>query len=77
MQVNDFLYANSLNFLINLAYALAALLVASTGFQLIDKFVFKNIDLIDEIKKGNMAAAVFGSMLLAFVGLIVGLAMKN
>ena len=38
---------------------------------LVDHFLYKNINFIEEIKKGNIAASVFYSVVLLFVAMIV------
>ena len=62
--------------LINLLYAIIALLVSVGAFILIDKFLYRNIDFIAEIKAGNIAAAIYHSVLLIFIGFIVASAIS-
>ncbi len=62
--------------LINLVYAVIALFVSITALILIDKFLFKRIDFIEEIKQGNMAAGIFYSVILLFIGLVVATALN-
>lgn len=62
--------------LINLGYAVIALLVSITALILIDKYLFKRIDFIQEIKQGNLAAGIFYSMILLFIGLVVATALN-
>ncbi|MFD2167053.1 DUF350 domain-containing protein [Thalassotalea euphylliae] len=62
--------------LINLAYAVLSLFIGVVSLVLIDKFVFKDIDFMEEIKKGNMAVAVFQSVILLFIGIVVSSAMS-
>lgn len=66
---------NILFMLINLGYAVISLFISVIALLLIDKFVFRNIDFIEEIKKGNMAVAVFQSVILLFIGFVVSAAM--
>ncbi len=61
---------------INLVYALITLLVSVFALVVIDKFVFTKIDFIEEIKKGNIAAALFQSTILIFIGLVVAVSMS-
>ena len=56
---------------INLIYALLALVVTAILIIFIDKILFRKIDFIEEIKKGNMAAAVFYSTTLLFAAIVV------
>lgn len=66
---------NLIFMLINLGYAVISLFVSVLALVVIDKFVFKNIDFIEEIKKGNIAVAIFQSMILVFIGFVVSAAM--
>ncbi|PCI65310.1 MAG: DUF350 domain-containing protein [Gammaproteobacteria bacterium] len=67
----------SITFLgINLVYALITLLVSVFALVIIDKYVFTNIDFIEEIKKGNIAASIFQSTILIFIGLVVAVSMS-
>lgn len=56
---------------INLGYALVALVVSLVALLTIDKYLFKGIDFIEEIKKGNLAAGIVYSVILLFIGLVV------
>ena len=62
--------------LINLLYAIIALLVSVGALILIDKFLYRDIDFIAEIKAGNTAAAIYHSVLLIFIGFIVASAIS-
>lgn len=61
---------------INLIYALITLLVSVFALVIIDKYVFTKIDFIEEIKKGNIAASIFQSTILIFIGLVVAVSMS-
>ncbi len=61
---------------INLVYALITLVVSVFALVLIDKYIFTKIDFIEEIKKGNIAASIFQSTLLIFIGLVVAVSMS-
>ncbi|MBI1422466.1 MAG: DUF350 domain-containing protein [Gammaproteobacteria bacterium] len=65
-----------LNLLISLAYAIATLLVSVITLYLVDHYLYRKIDFIDEIKKGNIAASIFYSVLLIFVAVIVTVAIN-
>jgi len=56
---------------LNLLYALIALVVSLTVIVLLDRYLFRTIDFMEEIKKGNIAASIFYSTTLIFVGLVV------
>ena len=62
--------------LINLGYAILALIVSIVALLLIDKYLFTRIDFIDEIKSGNLAAGIFYSVILLFIGLVVATALN-
>ncbi|MCW8880071.1 MAG: DUF350 domain-containing protein [Kangiellaceae bacterium] len=61
---------------INLIYALITLIVSVFALVIIDKYVFTKIDFIEEIKKGNVAASIFQSTILIFIGLVVAVSMS-
>ena len=60
-----------MNMGLSLGYAILTLVVASITLYLIDHFVYKNVNFIEEIKKGNIAASIFYSVVLLFVAIIV------
>ena len=62
--------------LINLGYAVLALVISVIALIAIDKYLFKKIDFIDEIKQGNLAASIFYSVILLFIGLVVATALN-
>ena len=70
-----FVLASSRLLLINLVYAVVALFVGVLALRLLDRLVLKKIDLEEEIKKGNIAAAIFAGTLLIFVAIILGSAL--
>ncbi len=61
---------------INLGYAILALVISIVALILIDKYIFTGIDFITEIKNGNLAAAIFYSVILLFIGLVVATALN-
>ena len=61
---------------LNLLSALIALVVSSIAIVLLDKYLFQGINFIEEIKKGNIAAAIFYSTTLIFAGLVVATAIS-
>jgi uncharacterized membrane protein YjfL (UPF0719 family) len=65
-----------LNLLISLGYAIATLLVSVVTLYLVDHYLYRKIDFIEEIKKGNIAASIFYSVLLIFVAVIVTVAIN-
>ena len=74
---SDFIIATLFNLGINLLYTLLALTLAMAALTVVDKKLLKNIDIEKELQKGNMAIAVFASMILLFVALIVSFGLKG
>ncbi|MBE0360018.1 DUF350 domain-containing protein [Pseudoalteromonas aliena] len=66
---------NTIFMIINLGYAVISLFVSVIALVIIDKVIFKQIDFIEEIRKGNIAVAIFQSMILLFIGIVVSAAM--
>ena len=62
---------------ISLAYTIIALMVGIVGLKFVDYKLLKSINLEEEIKKGNIAASIFASTILVFVGLIVSFGLKG
>jgi uncharacterized membrane protein YjfL (UPF0719 family) len=61
---------------INLVYAIMALLVGVIAIRAIDRWLYTRVDFEEEIKRGNIAAAIYKSALLLFVGLVIGIVMS-
>jgi uncharacterized membrane protein YwzB len=57
---------------INLVYAIMALLVGVIAVRAIDRWPYTRVDFEDEIKAGNIAAAIYKSALLLFVAVVIG-----
>jgi uncharacterized membrane protein YjfL (UPF0719 family) len=74
---NEFAKASLMLLAGNLVYALAAVVLGVICLKLVDHFLLKKIDLEEEIKKGNVAAAIFGSTILLFVALLIGLSLSR
>jgi len=60
-----------INLAISLGYALVTLTISVIALYLIDHFLYKKIHFIEEIKKGNIAASIFYSVILIFVAIII------
>jgi len=56
---------------ISLGYAVVTLIVAALTLLAIDRFLYRDIDFVAEIKKGNIAASIFYSVILIFVAILV------
>lgn len=66
-----FLRATSITLLVNLLYALVALVVGVLAVRWVDETIYKEIDFVEEIKKGNLAAAIYASVLVLFIGIVL------
>ncbi len=73
----DFFQASVLNLVINLIYTLVALFVGVYALLLIDRRLMREISFEEELKKGNVAVAIFASSILLFVALIVTFGFKG
>jgi uncharacterized membrane protein YjfL (UPF0719 family) len=67
-----FWQATAITLAINMVYTVVALFVGAGAVRLVDRVMYKEIDFMEEIKKGNIAAAIFASVLLLFVAIILG-----
>ena len=56
---------------ISFTIAVVTLIISLLSLFLIDHFIYKQIDFIEEIKKGNIAASIFFSVVLIFVAIIM------
>jgi len=61
---------------LNLLYAIAAMLIGLVALKLVDRLVFPEINFIAEIKRGNIAAAIFVGMTLLFLALVLSKAVS-
>ncbi len=72
----DFAGATALILLVRLVYAVVSIAIAILVLKWIDHLLLKKIDLEEEIQKGNIAAAIFGSALLLFIALLIAMALR-
>lgn len=72
----EFLYVTLFNLGANLIYTVVALAISLAALLIVDKKLMPHISIEDEMKKGNMAVAVFASTILLFVALIVSFGFK-
>ena len=73
----QFWKATGITFVINVAYALVALVIGVVAVRWIDRYIYTEIDFMEEIKRGNIAAAIYGAVLLLFVGVILAAALAK
>ncbi len=69
--------ATLVNLLINLIYMVVALGIGIGTFRYIDRIFFKDIDFIEEIRRGNVAASIFASTIFFFIAIVIGFALKS
>lgn len=74
---SSFILATLVNLAINLLYTFAALIIGIVGLRFIDKHLLKAVNIQEELKNNNMAVAVFSSMILLFVALIISFGLKG
>ena len=60
----QFIISTAVSLVINLIYTILALIIGIAGLKFVDYKLLKSVDLEDEIKKGNLAAAIFASTIL-------------
>ena len=73
----EFLTASIINLIINLVYTVVALLVGVYALLWVDKKLLKNIDIEEEMKKGNVAVAIFASTILIFVAIMIAFGFRG
>ena len=66
----------ALNWLINIGFGVLALMATVVVLRLVDRFLLPDINLVEEIQKGNIAAAISFSAMLIFAAVIIGAALK-
>ena len=71
------IYATLFNLGINLCYTILALFLGVIALVIIDKKLLKKVEIEEELKKGNIAIAIFSSTILIFVALIVSFGLKG
>ncbi len=69
-------WAIAVDWAINIVFGTVALVVALVAIKLCDRIIYKKIDFIEEIRGGNMAAAVAFSTMLGFAALIIAASVK-
>jgi len=61
---------------VNLVYSVMALLVGVIAVRAIDRWLYTRVDFEEEIKAGNVAAAIYKSALLLFVAVVIATVMS-
>lgn len=73
----ELLLATLINLGTNLIYTLVALALGVSALLFIDRKLLHKIDIEEELKKGNIAVAIFASTILLFVALIVSFGLRG
>ncbi|HRE17722.1 MAG TPA: hypothetical protein PLW86_11775 [Rhodocyclaceae bacterium] len=73
----DFLNATVFNLGLNLAHAIFGLIVGVLGLRFVDSVVLKSLDIEEELKKGNIAVAIFASTLMLFIALLLSFGLRG
>ncbi len=73
----QFIISSAVSLGINLIYTILALIIGIAGLKFVDNRLIKAMDLEEEIKNGNLAAAIFASTILLFVAIIVSFGLKG
>ncbi len=73
----EIVFATLFNLGTNLLYTIIALFIGVVALIVIDKKLLKSVDIDEELKKGNIAVAIFASTILLFVALIVSFGLKG
>ena len=72
----EVLLSSLVSLIINVVYATFTTVMALGVLWALDRFVFKNIDFVEEIQKGNIAAAIFAGFCLLSICLILSFTMR-
>jgi uncharacterized membrane protein YjfL (UPF0719 family) len=72
----DFLYVTIFNLSVNMVYAALSVVVGVAALVFIDRKLFKKLDFQEEIKNGNIAAAILASTILIFIAIVMSFGLK-
>jgi hypothetical protein len=61
---------------LNLMYAVVAMIIGLAAMKMADRWLFPNIDFMAEIKRGNIASAIFAGMVILFFALVLSSAVR-
>ena len=73
----QFFLATVFNLGLNLLYTLLALMVGVVALKIVDQQLLKDVDIQEQLQKGNIAVAIFASTILIFVAIIVSFGLKG
>jgi uncharacterized membrane protein YjfL (UPF0719 family) len=63
--------ASAASLAVHLVFVVLAIFVGAVALLAVDRFVFKNLNLEDEIGKGNVAAAIFAGAMWVALAIIM------
>ena len=69
----DFLDATIISLIANIVFTMVALFAGLLAIKLVDIIIFKKLDIQDELKKNNIAVAIFASSMLLFIAIIISI----
>lgn len=72
----EFISATYFSLGVNLIFTFVTLVVSVLLLLGVDKVLLRGINLQEEIKNGNMAAAIFASSIMLFIAIIVGMGIR-
>lgn len=73
----EFIMASGINLLINLSYSVIAIITSVYVLFWVDSRLLKEIDIQQELLKGNVAVAIFASSILLFVALLMAFGFRG
>ncbi|KUJ83741.1 DUF350 domain-containing protein [Microbulbifer flavimaris] len=73
----EFITATLFNIGVNILYTVLALFIGMISLIIIDKKLLRHVDIEGELKKGNIAVAIFASTILVFVAFIISFGLKG
>ena len=73
----EFIMASGINLLINLSYSVVAIITSVYVLFWVDSRLLKEIDIPQELLKGNVAVAIFASSILMFVALLMAFGFRG
>jgi uncharacterized membrane protein YjfL (UPF0719 family) len=72
----DFIYVTIFNLSVNMVYAALSVVVGVAALVFIDRKLFKKLDFQEEIKNGNIAAAILAATILIFIAIVMSFGLK-
>lgn len=73
----ELVFASLINLTLNICYTVISLFIAVYALVLIDRKLLKGVDIQEELKKNNIAVAIFASTILIFVAIIISFGLQS